>query len=75
MSTTDFSNTPIHERKEVLQDIIDLLIYDNKACKEIMEVAKKYPKPYSMEDQVVYDDIENKLIKTGRKVRTVKIAK
>jgi hypothetical protein len=63
MSKTEFSIEPQYIRMEIMQNIIDLLLYNEKASKEIIKVVNKYPKPYTMEE----------LKGTNRVVRTVKL--
>lgn len=77
MSKTPFSTKPIHERNNELQDIIDLLFYNEEACKEILSIRAKYPKPSQEKPALInIHDAKGKVIEvkeTARIVRTIKL--
>lgn len=68
MSKTEFSQEPQHIKNELFQDIIDLLLYNPKASKELLKVVGKYEKPYTMQEMKSKDGEA-----LGKLVRTIKL--
>ena len=80
MSKTEFSQKPIHERNMELQDIIDLLFYNEKACKEILKIRTKYDKPSKEQPALLltHDSISGLITdkkESARTVRTIQLNK
>ena len=65
MTKTKFSKMDYRSKNEIIQDLIDLLSYNEEASVEILKIINVYPKPYEMKPLMLNGK------ETFHKVRTI----
>jgi hypothetical protein len=66
MSKTEFSLLPQHEKLELIQNVIDLLLYSPKISKKIIKIVEESPKAYKMEPVVMNGQTLEREVRTIR---------
>lgn len=67
MSKTEFSRMEEHDRQELIQDILDNLLYNEESCDKIIKFVKELPKIASIQGLIIGGK------NTGVPIRTVKL--